>query len=201
MNVTDAPAPTRETLTREAVIAATRELIVQESLDAVSLRRVGAALGVTAPALYAYVTDKRDLMRGVAEFEFDQLIARFASITDPDPVVRIRQSSRAYIDYALERPELFKTMFLFPPDLSVTATTGDELPNATRAFELSLAAVSEAIERGVFRAVDPVMAGLTLWTATHGCANVLLLGFALDDNSRESLITSVIETVIAGLSA
>ena len=201
MNVTDAAAPARETLTRDAVIAATRALIVQEGLDAVSLRRVGAALGVTAPALYAYVTDKRDLMRGVAELEFDHLIARFESITDPDPVARIRQSSRAYIDYALERPELFKTMFLFPPDLSVTATTGDELPSATRAFELSLTAVREAIERGVFRPVDPVMAGLTMWTATHGCATVLLLGFALDDTSREALITSVIDTVIAGLTA
>ena len=191
----------RETLTREAVVAATRTLILDESLAAVSLRRVGAALGVTAPALYAYVTDKRDLLRGVAEYEFGELIKRFESIDDPDPLVRMRRFSRAYIDHALENPELFKTMFLFPPDLEFGGTTGEELALATRSFEVGLVAINEAIEQGLIRNIDPVMAGLTLWTATHGCADVLLMGFELDEASREELITHVLDTVIAGLQA
>jgi len=190
----------RETLTRAAIIAATRQLVVDDGLDAVSLRRVGAALGVTAPALYAYVKDKRDLMRGVAELEFEGLIARFSAIDDPDPIVRIRRFSRVYIEYGLENPELFKTIFLFPPDLSLGEPTGEELPLATQAFELPLTAISDAVAAGRFKPVDPLMAGLTLWTTTHGCATVLLLGFELDTNGREALITSVLDTVIAGLS-
>ncbi len=190
----------RETLTRAAVIDATRALIVADGLDAVSLRRVGAALGVTAPALYAYVKDKRDLMRGVAETEFTNLIAQFLAIDDADPLVRIRRFSRVYIDYGLENPELFKTIFLFPPDLSLGEPTGEELPLATQAFELPLAAINDAVEAGLFKPVDPLMAGLTLWTATHGCATVLLMGFELDPSGREALITNVLDTVIAGLS-
>lgn len=196
-----APA-TRETLTRDAVVAATRDLIVAEGLDAVSLRRVGAALGVTAPALYAYVTDKRDLLRGVAEGEFARLMARFEAVTDPDPLVRMRAYARAYIDYALEQPELFKTMFLFPPDLQMGEPTGEELPVATNAFERGMEAIAEAVDTGVFRAdVDPLLAGLTLWTATHGLADVLLLGFVLDESGRDHLIATVLDTIIAGLSA
>jgi len=195
-----APDLGRETLTRAAIIAATRRLVVDDGLEAVSLRRVGAALGVTAPALYAYVKDKRDLMRGVAELEFARLIVQFLAIDDPDPLQRIRRFSRVYIDYGLENPELFKTIFLFPPDLSLTEPTGEELPLATRAFELPLTAISDAVEAGLFKPVDPLMAGLTLWTATHGCATVLLLGFELDAAGREALITSVLDTVIAGLS-
>src|SRR3954447_14751455 len=110
----------RETLTREAVIAATRAIIVDESLAAVSLRQVGAALGVTAPALYAYVTDKRDLLRGVAEHEFGVLLAEFAKVHDTERIARLRRLSRVYIEYALSNPELFKTMFLFPPELQLT---------------------------------------------------------------------------------
>jgi AcrR family transcriptional regulator len=191
----------RETLTREAVVAATRALIVDESLAAVSLRRVGAALGVTAPALYAYVTDKRDLLRGVAEFEFGELIKRFEAIDDPDPLVRMRQLSRAYIDHALANPELFKTMFLFPPDLAFGGTTGEELALATRTFEVGLVAITEAVEQGLIRNIDPITAGLTIWTATHGCADVLLMGFEFDDASRDELINRVLDTVIAGLQA
>lgn len=195
-----APDIERETLTRSAIIVATRELIVADGLEAVSLRRVGAALGVTAPALYAYVKDKRDLMRGVAEVELAGLIAQFVAIDDPDPIDRIRRFSHVYIDYGLENPELFKTIFLFPPDLSLSEPTGEELPIATQAFELPMTAIADAVDAGLFKPVDPLMAGLTLWTATHGCATVLLLGFDMDPAGREALITSVLDTVIAGLS-
>jgi AcrR family transcriptional regulator len=190
----------REALTRDAVVAATRALIVDESLEAVSLRRVGAALGVTAPALYAHVTDKRDLLRGVAEFELTQLMSRFALVTDPDPVARLRRFSRTYIDYAVENRELFKTIFLFPPELPIGSPTGEELPLATQAFELPLVAIDEAIRTGVFKPTDTTTASLVLWAATHGCADVLLFGFDFDDASRESLITAVLDAVIAGLS-
>src|SRR5215831_5461101 len=55
----------RPPLTRETVVAATRELIEDEGLEAVSFRRLAQRLGVTAPALYAYVSDKDDLLRSV----------------------------------------------------------------------------------------------------------------------------------------
>jgi AcrR family transcriptional regulator len=190
----------REALTRDAVVAATRALIVDEGLEAVSLRRIGAALGVTAPALYAHVTDKRDLLRAVAEFGLTELMSRFRQVTDLDPVTRLRRFSRAYIDYAVENPELFKTIFLFPPELAVGQPTGEELPLATQAFELPLRAIDEAIRTGRFAPTDAATASLVLWSCTHGCADVLLFGFDFDDASRESLIASVLDTVIAGLS-
>ena len=192
---------TRDALTREAIVTATRTLIETEGLDAVSLRRVGAALGVTAPALYAHVTDKRDLLRGVAVSAFALLIQTFESIDDPDPLERVRGFSRAYIDFAAENPELFKTMFLFPPDLSLGTPTGEELPMATLAFQVPLRAIAEAIEAGVFRAADPDLAGFTMWTVSHGCAEVLAMGFELDDASRDEFVNSVIETMIDGFRA
>src|SRR5690349_8344433 len=192
---------TREALSRESIVAATRALIETEGLDAVSLRRVGSALGVTAPALYAHVADKRDLLRSVAASAFAVLIQSFEAIDDPDPVERVRGFSRAYIDFAAANPELFKTMFLFPPDLAMWTPTGDELPMATLAFRVPLTALTEAMASGVFRPMEPDLAGLTMWTAAHGCAEVLALGVAVDADSREALISSVIETVIAGLRA
>lgn len=196
-----APTPTRETLTRPAVIAAARSMIEAEGLDNVSLRRLAGTLGVTAPALYAYVHDKRDLLRGVAEEAFAELIDRFEALDAVEPLDRIRAYSRAYVEFALDNPELFRTMFLFPPELAVSAPTGEELPAATRAFDLPRQAIDDAFAAGLLRDVDPVMAALTLWTVTHGAADVLLLGFGFDDAGREQLIGTVLDTVIAGLLA
>ena len=188
-------------LNRQSVIDAARDCIVADGLDAISLRKLAATLGVTAPALYAYVDDKRDLLRGVAELEFRRLAARFEQIDDPDPVERMRQMSHAYVEQALAEPELFRTMFQFSPDLAIGTPTGAEDELATSVFELALSSVVEAIDSGALRRAEPITVALTIWSATHGVVDMLLMGFPFDDATRHMLVDSVIDTVLAGLAS
>ncbi len=200
----DAPAatasPGREPLTRASVVAAARELITENGLEALSLRQLGSALGVTAPALYAYVTDKRDMLRAVAETAFEELLAQFDAIAVADPVDRMRELSRVYIRYSLDHPELFRVMFLFPPELTFGEATGEELPLATQAFNYAVDAISEGQAAGAIRAdLDPMIVTFTSWTSTHGLAMVLNLGFGFDDATRDLLVDQTLDTVIRGL--
>lgn len=189
----------RPTLTREGVVEAARVLIEADGLDKVSLRRLAATLGVTAPALYAYVEDKGDLLRAVAEAAFAEITDRFEAIAATDPIERLRAFSRAYVGFAVERPELFRTLFLFPPELGVGEPTGQELPAATRAFDVPLRAIDDAMAAGQLRQQDPIVVAMTLWTTTHGVADVLLMGFGFDDAGRDQLVESVVDTVLTGL--
>lgn len=188
----------RRPLTREAISTAARDILVAEGLHAVSLRRVASALGVTAPALYAHVEDKRDLLQGIAEQEFEQMIDRFHAISATDPVERIRQQSQAYVGYARENPALFKAMFLFRPELTAEPR-GEQVPLATKAFEVAAEPVREAVRRGLFPGADERMAALTVWTAVHGVAITILSGPRFPDHEEQALADSVIDTVIAGL--
>jgi AcrR family transcriptional regulator len=188
-----------DVLTRDRIVDTARSMIEVGGLDSVSLRRLAGALGVTAPALYAHVTDKDDLLRAVAEREFDALMVRFVAIDATEPIERIRRLCRCYVDHALENPELFRVMFVYPPDLANTTATGQELPAATKAFDMAYEATTAAVESGEFVGVDPLVAALTTWTAMHGLVDILLLGFAFDDATRDDLIETVIGTTIAGL--
>jgi AcrR family transcriptional regulator len=190
-----------EPLSRRAIIDATRAFITDEGLDAVSLRRIGARLEVTAPALYAYVSDKRDLLAAVAQEEFDQLISAFEAVTDDDPVARTRAYCRAYVAHARANPELFKTMFLFQPDLGVGEPPASGSPSATAAFELPAAALREAIDAGTFRPVDPLLASLTMWVAVHGITDMVLMGFAVNDAFIDELVESTVDTLLRGFAA
>lgn len=188
-----------EPLSRGRIVDVTRDMIEASGLEAISLRQVARELGVTAPALYGYVDDKQDLLRSVAEVEFEHLIQRFAAVRVEDPIERIRELCRAYVAHALASPALFRTMFLFPPDLANSATTGHELPAATKAFDTALAATTDAVDAGLFPSVDPLTAAFTTWTAMHGLADVLLLGFAFDRDTAEHLVATVIDTTLLGL--
>ena len=98
----------RPALSRDAVVNAARDIVAADGLDGLSLRRVAKVLGVTAPALYAHVDDKLDLLRAVAELEFEHLAARFDDIETADPVERVGQQAFVYVEHALEDPALFQ---------------------------------------------------------------------------------------------
>ena len=115
-----------------------------------------AALGVTAPALYGHVKDKQDLLRAVAEDEFDRLIARFDEVTDTDPVARIRGYNHAYVTHARENPDTFRVMFLFPPDLAGAAEVPDDvvLPGVKPAADGSVTVEGSVTIRDLNRAMN-----------------------------------------------
>lgn len=189
----------RPALSRELIVAEARRMIVEGGLDALSLRRIAASLDVTAPALYAYVSDKSDLLRAVAADELRALMARFEAIHETDPVERVGAYFRAYVDHARADPELYPVMFLFPPSFAPGAPEGAAMPAATEAFNISSAAVTEAIERGAFRSIDPLEGALIMFMTAHGTASVLLMGFGFDRAAEDQLVTAAVETMLAGL--
>jgi AcrR family transcriptional regulator len=190
----------RGQLSRDLVVAAAHELIATEGLEALSLRRVAGVLGVTAPALYGYVEDKVDLLRAVAELQFERLTAAFGAIRADDPLERVRLQAKAYIQQALADPALFQVMFATRPDWANQPGV-EELPAATAAFAMGAAAVEAAIATGQLRAEDPFVISLALWSAAHGVATVVLAGINLGDEFTSRLADAVIDNLLAGFSA
>lgn len=193
--MTSVPVVSSTPLSRELVVSTARAQLERDEASQLSLRAVARELGVTAPALYAYVEDKGELLAAVAAEHFERLVERFESIAEPDPLERIRAVSRAYVEHALESPGLFRLMFRYPPS---PTTEVDAFPPATRAFEVASEATADAVAQGMFAVDDVAMACMTMWAAMHGVAEVLLMGFGFDDDAAERLVSATIDTVIAG---
>jgi AcrR family transcriptional regulator len=191
--------PDRPLLQRDAIVDAARAMIVAGGLEAFSLRRLGRQLGVTAPALYAHVDSKQELIRAVAEIEIGRLAADFESVDDPDPIERIRAHSRAYVAYARENPELFRLMMLAPPDLDVaTLPPGASMAVTTEAFASATKAIDDAIAAGSIRADNPLLVALTLWSGAHGVATVLSLGLGLPPELEDAMTDEITDRILAG---
>jgi AcrR family transcriptional regulator len=63
----------RPRLTRALVVEAARDLLDEQGIAGFSMSRLGDRLGVTAMAIYRYVTDRAELERAVAELVLDDL--------------------------------------------------------------------------------------------------------------------------------
>jgi len=187
----------RPPLTRELLVDRARAIVERDGSDAVTLRGLARDLGVTAPALYAYVEDKHDLLAAVATEHFERLVERFAAIDETDPVERIRAQSRAYVAHAVESPGLFRLMFRFPPRPMPGVTA---FPPAEKAFESAATAISDAIEIGALSVDDATVASLAMWAAVHGVAEVLLTGLWADDEAASRLLVeTVVDTMLDGM--
>src|SRR3954469_2802750 len=149
----------RQPLTREAIARAARDILVAEGLHSVSLRRVAASLGVTAPALYAHVVDKRDLLQGIVEREIDTLLERFRSLDATDPVARLQAMAVAYVEYGLQNPDLFRAMFLFRPELTAEPSA-DRPALGSQILQAFVDGVRKAQSSGGLDHGDPELAAL-----------------------------------------
>lgn len=189
----------RRPLDRARVVATARAAIEAGGVENLSLRAVARTLGVTAPALYAHVADKDDLVAAVAAEYFTELSTRFGAVDATDPIAGIRALSRAYVDHALAAPELFRLLFRFPPESAGVDVPGVEpfLP-ATDAMDMAIATTGRAIEAGLLAVTDPLEAAMTMWVAVHGVAEVLLMGFGFAPADADRLVDTVIDTVLAG---
>jgi AcrR family transcriptional regulator len=188
----------RQPLTREAIAKAARDILVAEGLHAVSLRRVASSLGVTAPALYAHVVDKRDLLQGIVEREIHDLLARFGEAGGATEYDKLRNMSIAYVDYGLQNPDLFRAMFLFRPELTAEPRA-DQPALGSRINDAFLKAVRRAQESGDLDSGDPELAALTIWTTVHGVVTTLLSGPPLHLDLKNRLAEAAVDASLCGL--
>lgn len=188
----------RQPLTREAISKAARDILVAEGLHAVSLRRVASSLGVTAPALYAHVVDKRDLLQGIVEREIDSMLDGFRSVPGSDPTARLKSMAVSYVEYGLQNPDLFRAMFLFRPELTAEPSA-DRPALGTQIHAAFVDAVRKAQQAGDLDDGDPQLAALTVWTTAHGVVTTLLSGPPLDIDLKNKLCDAAIRAAITGL--
>ena len=97
------------------MVRVTRRMLQDSDFESVSLRRVAAQLGVTAPALYAHVENKVDLLKAVSAQAFSELDAQFEAVVTDDPIERLKENARRYVRCAIAEPETFTVMFNFRP--------------------------------------------------------------------------------------
>jgi AcrR family transcriptional regulator len=63
----------RGSLSKEAVVLAAIGIADADGVEAVSMRKVGAAVGVEAMSLYTYVSGKNELLAGMVDAVFAEV--------------------------------------------------------------------------------------------------------------------------------
>jgi len=163
--------------TREKILAAARRLFVEEGFEAVTLRRIAAAIEYTAPALYSHFADKQGLMLALCDADFALLRQAFARTEKiADPVERLRAVGRTYVKVAIEHPHHYRFMFMtaHPLDPAQSKIQKGNPDEDAYAFLRATVAACIAADRFGAEYRDAEMVTQMCWGASHGVVSLYL---------------------------
>ena len=153
---------------RAALVRAAMDLLEEGGEAELSLRAVARRAGVSAAAPYRHYDDREALVSAVAAVGYRELAERLAAAhPSPSTPDELASAAVAYVQFALERPALFRIMFGQPCDRD-----SDERVAATAAVSLYVRGI---VER-TFPQADSEALATAVWALVHGLAFLHLDG-------------------------
>ena len=124
---------------RQQILDAARDLFVRDGYDAVSMRRIAARIEYSPTAIYLHFPDKQSILTALCDETFEKLSMHLATHFErcTDPLTRLREGLRLYVDFGLAHPHHYTVSFLIKSRDERTGPTAGH-----RAFAFLQAAVA-----------------------------------------------------------
>ncbi len=194
--------------TRDRILDATRDLLVKDGYEAVTMRAVADRIEYTPTAIYHHFKDKVHLVFECCLKDSHFLaseIQRLAGETK-DPIERIRRLGHAYAEFGLKHPNHYQLMFMtkLPPIDQSELTKVKGNPDLD-AYAALTEAVTAAIKTKRLRSpynknVDAT--AQVLWAAVHGMVSLRIIkvdnGF-IDWGEEQEAVKMIIDAVLDGM--
>ena len=152
-------ATKRKALNRDRILVAALELVDEQGIDALSMRKLGQVLGYEAMSLYNHVSNKDDLLDGI----LDLVLAEMEPPDVNGGLAAIRTSSLAAHEALTRHPwaagQLTASGRIRPARIEFMDALLGALRNAGFSAETTYHA---------YHVLDAHIVGFTLWQASHG---------------------------------
>ena len=197
---------------RAAILRAADEEFSAHGYEDFSLRRVAERIGYSPTTIYLYFKNKDDLLLQTVKSgfaAFDDAIQNAAQLSE-EPLQQLENLGRAYLNFGINNPTLYRMMFMQPADFHLlprllgSGTSEEEKRNADEnahrvaAQELLVAAVKRGINQGILRDGDAVLMADALWASVHGLVS-LAASPLMEPLHAHKVADPLLQTVINGL--
>lgn len=182
---------------RNALVSTATEIIEQGGLAAVSLRKIGAALGVSQAAMYGHFKNKKAMLEAVAVAGYEQLIELQLNANQQSGssfMERVQLQGEAYVRFAKNHPHLYQLMFgqLFLDGLDYPGLKACK----RRSFNILQEVFREAFANQETTR-DPYIAAVGGRVLVHGLSSMIIDGTLspgkkLDSEQEDILVSQVL---------
>lgn len=165
-------------------IQATKEIIIHEGVECVSVRKVADKAGYTYTTIYNYYANVNELLKAVKDEMIKDVMLHMQGEIQEELIglEQIKRMNRMYVAYYMDHPHIFHFFYLYR--LSPESTE-PEVPDFEKQWETTY---SSFVERGIIQKEDiPVIAKTMIYTI-HG---LLSLFFSDNGMKKEALFNDL----------
>lgn len=159
---------------KAALVECGTEILRKEGPEALTLRAVARAAGVSVAAPYRHFADRRELVAAVAEDGFRRLQQAMMSQMQQGGAQGFRGMATAYVRFAHDNPADYHVMF--GPEVAST----EDLPGLRETSRSVLGFVAHGVamgqQAGRIGPGDPMLIAVVLWAQLHGLVMLSLDG-------------------------
>lgn len=190
-----------EKLRDEILEAASRLLVETGDEDAVSIRAVAEAVGVTPPSIYLHFADKNELIFAICERYMDELdrATTDAAAGSDDPIGSLLLAGKAYVRFGVENRAPYRVIFMRKPTDTPLPWQQDKILNSS-VFGHLRENVVKAAEAGRVEG-DPMLVSVFLWVTCHGLTSLFISKPNFPWPDRDRLIDHVVRSALQGVVA
>lgn len=187
------PRARRHERTKDAILNASRKMIQEGGVEAISMRKIALEIDYSPAGLYEYFGSKEEIIGTLCQMAGDRLESYMKAVDITLPLdQRLVELGLAYVRFAVQNREEFLLLFTYvpvPPPLS----PDEQQPEPAGAFFVLMQTVQEAIDTGFINApVDAFSISYAAWAIVHGMAMLQLTAlqntpFPFDPTNRWAL--------------
>ena len=150
--------------------------IQKEGVSALTMRGVGAKLGVSRTALYRHFADKAALLAAVATEGFRTLRLHTQNAWDSHGggQAGLEAMGEAYVRFAVAHPSHYRVMF--GGHIRDAAPDSDLVREGAGAFQVLVDAIVSQQQQGLVRPDNPLELAQYIWATVHGIAMLAIDG-------------------------
>jgi AcrR family transcriptional regulator len=184
---------------REDIIEVSKDLLLKDGFNKISMRRVARRVNVTATSIYLHFKNKDDLLLALIEESIKNLNRSLMDAIDisKDPIHQLEALAEAYIWYALNNPQEYEIIYMVRPE-EMPKYPKEKFQEVRQTYELLAGIIRDGKEKQLFEVDDPLISAYTLWAQIHGVVTVVL-NKRLDTRiPREIFLNQAIDHIIQG---
>jgi AcrR family transcriptional regulator len=182
--------------------------IADTGLDGLSMRKLGARLGVSRTAAYHHFRNKGELLSAVGRRGFARLADRVRTATarSTSTPEAITNMILEYVRFAREETAFFRLMFANVLRRPLQLEGAGELsafpfssPEAFDTLNQCVVLVKRGQEEGLLRPGDALLLANTIWAFGHGSANLVIGEHLKTESDPETFVRDGMGLLFMGL--
>lgn len=162
---------------RERILEAATQMFLEDGYEKTSIRNIAEKIEYSPATIYLYFKDKDELFFSIHQAGFAILLEEMVDLKNiENPLDRLHELGKIYIEFALKNPEYYDLMFIMrAPVNAIKQKQGDDKCwEGESTYDFLLETVEECIEKNMIRSSDAMVTAMYTWSAVHGLVSLTI---------------------------